>query len=389
MELSRRLQSLPPYHFAAYARKIAEKRASGVDVISLSMGDPDLPTPPEVLDALTTAAHDPANQRYPEYAGMPELRQAYADWFGRRFGVSLDPAREVLPLIGSKEGLAHLPAVVMNEGDVALLPNPNYPVAATAVAMIGGVAHELPLSEENGWLPDLNAIPAEMLSRARTLWLNYPNNPTGATAPRAFFEEAVRFARAHGLLLIHDMAYAEVCFDGVRPASVLEVDGAKDVAVELHSLSKAYNMAGFRIGALVGNATVVEGLTRLKSNIDTGIFKPIQIAAIRALALPPEWVAERNAIYQRRRDRVVAACQRIGLRVATPEAGLYVWPRIPEGRTSAEFAYDLLDHAGIAVTPGTNFGSNGEGYVRISLTVADDRLDEAMARLEQNIAARA
>ena len=389
MELSQRLRSLPPYHFAAYARKIAEKRAAGVDVISLSMGDPDLPTPPVVIEALTAAAHDPANQRYPEYAGMPELREAYVGWFARRFGVTLDPAREVLPLIGSKEGLAHLPAVVMNEGDIALIPNPNYPVAATAVAMIGGEVHDLPLAEENGWLPDLNAIPEEALGRARTLWLNYPNNPTGAVAPSAFFEEAVRFARAHGLLLIHDMAYAEVCYDGARPPSLLEVEGAKEIAVELHSLSKTYNMAGFRIGALVGNATVIEGLTRLKSNIDTGIFKPIQIAAIRALALPPEWVAERNAIYQRRRDRVVAACQRIGLRAQTPEAGLYVWPRIPEGRTSAEFAYDLLDHAGVAVTPGTNFGSRGEGYVRISLTVPDARLDEAMARLEQNIAARA
>ncbi|HET8907627.1 MAG TPA: LL-diaminopimelate aminotransferase [Ktedonobacterales bacterium] len=387
MDLSRRLQSLPPYHFAAYARKIAEKRASGVDVISLSMGDPDLPTPSEVLDALTTSAREPANQRYPEYAGMPELRQAYADWFARRFGVTLDPASEVLPLIGSKEGLAHLPAVVMNEGDVALLPNPNYPVAATAVAMIGGEAHELPLTEESHWLPDLSAIPESALARARTLWLNYPNNPTGAVAPRAFFEDAVRFAREHGLLLIHDMAYAEVCYDGTRPPSILEIGGAKDVAVELHSLSKAYNMAGFRIGALVGNATVVDGLLRLKSNIDTGIFRPIQIAAIRALALPAEWVEQRNAIYQRRRDRVVAACQRIGLQVATPEAGLYVWPRIPEGRTSTEFAYDLLDHAGVAVTPGTNFGSGGEGYVRISLTVPDERIDEAMARLEKNIAA--
>jgi LL-diaminopimelate aminotransferase len=389
VELSRRLQSLPPYHFAAYARKIAEKRASGVDVISLSMGDPDLPTPPEVIDALTSAAHIPQNQRYPEYAGMPELRQAYSGWFERRFGVTLDPATEVLPLIGSKEGLAHLPAVVMNEGDIALLPNPNYPVAETAVAMVGGVAQELPLSEESGWLPDLSAIPEEALARARTLWLNYPNNPTGATAPRAFFEEAVRFARAHGLLLIHDMAYAEVCFDGARPQSILEIEGAKEVAVELHSLSKAYNMAGFRIGALVGNARIVEGLTRLKSNIDTGIFRPIQIAAIRALALPPEWVAERNAIYQRRRDRVLAACGRIGLRVAKPEAGLYLWPRIPEGQTSTEFAFNLLDAAGVAVTPGTNFGSRGEGYVRISLTVPDDRLDEAMARLEQNIAALA
>ena len=238
-------------------------------------------------------------------------------------------------------------------------------------------------------MPDLNAIPEETLARAHTLWLNYPNNPTGACATREFFEQAVRFSRAHGLLLIHDMAYAEVCYDGARPSSVLEVEGAKEVAVELHSLSKAYNMAGFRIGALVGNATIVEGLTRLKSNIDTGIFKPIQFAAIRALALPHEWVEERNAIYQRRRDRVVAACQRIGLQVATPEAGLYLWPRIPEGRSSTEFAFDLLDSAGIAVTPGTNFGSRGEGYVRISLTLPDARLDEAMARLEQNVAARA
>lgn len=389
VELSRRLQSLPPYHFAAYARKIAEKRASGVDVISLSMGDPDLPTPPEVIDALTTAAQNPVNQRYPEYAGMPELRQAYADWFARRFGVTLDPTSEVLPLIGSKEGLAHLPAVVMNEGDVALLPNPNYPVAETAVALIGGVVHELPLTAEGGWLPDLSAIPAEALAHARTLWLNYPNNPTGACATRAFFEDAVRFAREHRLLLIHDMAYAEVNYDGTRPPSILEVEGAKEVAVELHSLSKAYNMAGFRIGALVGNAMVVDGMTRLKSNIDTGIFRPIQIAATRALSLPHEWVEQRNAIYQRRRDRVVAACQRIGLTVATPEAGLYVWPRIPEGRNSTEFAFDLLDAAGVAVTPGTNFGSRGEGYVRISLTVPDNRLDEALARIEQNVAARA
>ncbi len=386
MELALRLQQLPPYHFAEYGRKIAEKRAAGVDVISFSMGDPDLPTPPEVLDALDTAAREQANQRYPEYAGMPEFRAATAAWFVRRFGVELDPAREVLPLIGSKEGLAHLPLAVMNEGDVALMPDPQYPVYPTAVALAGGICHYLPLDEEHGWLPDFAAIPADVLARTKTLWLNHPNNPTGACAPLAFFEEAVRFARAHDILLVHDMAYAEVTFDGYKPQSILEVPGAKEVAVEFHSLSKAYNMAGFRIGMLVGNAGIVEGMTRLKSNLDTGIFRPIQIAAMRALALPDEWLAARNAIYQRRRDRLIAACHGIGLEAQTPQAGLYLWARIPAGQTSAQFTLDLLDRTGIALTPGTNFGAGGEGYVRITLTVPDDRIDEAVARMATAVA---
>ncbi len=386
MELSQRLQSLPPYHFAAYARKIAEKRAEGVDVISLSMGDPDLPTPPEVLEALTESARDQANQRYPEYAGMPEFRAAVARWFARRFGVELDPAREVLPLIGSKEGLAHLPLAVMDPGDIALMPDPQYPVAPTAVVLAGGVNYELRLDAEHGWLPDLAAIPADVARKARTLWLNYPNNPTGACATREFFEQAVAFAREYDVLLIHDLAYAEIKYDGTQPPSILEIPGAKDVAIELHSLSKSHNMAGFRVGMLVGNPTIVEGVTRLKSNIDTGIFRPIQHASIRALALPEEWIAARNAIYQRRRDRAVAAFRRLGLDVALPQAGLYVWPRIPAGQTSAEFALDLLDRTGVAVTPGTNFGAGGEGYVRISLTVPDARLDEAISRLDAVLA---
>lgn len=385
MQLSQRLQNLPPYHFAEYARMIVAKRAAGVDVISLSMGDPDLPTPPEVLDALDEAARDPANQRYPEYAGMPEFRAAIAAWFARRFGVELDPAREVLPLIGSKEGLAHLPLAVMDEGDVALMPDPQYPVYPTAVALAGGVNEDVPLDPARGWLPDLTAIPNEVAARARTLWLNYPNNPTGAAAPPAFFAEAVRFARAHDILLVHDMAYADVRFDGYRPPSILEVEGARAVAVEFHSLSKAYNMAGFRVGFLAGNAEIVEGMTRLKSNIDTGIFRPLQVASMRALALPDSWIDMRNAIYQRRRDRLVAAFNNMGLEVETPRAGLYLWPRIPAGRTSAAFALDLLDRTGIAVTPGTNFGARGEGYVRVSLTVPDARLDEAVRRLEAAI----
>jgi LL-diaminopimelate aminotransferase len=389
VKISDRLQSLPPYHFAAYGRKIAEKRAAGVDVISLSMGDPDLPTPDVVIQALTEAAEQPINQRYPEYAGMPELRVAYAGWFQRRFGVSLDPQREVLPLIGSKEGLAHLPLAVVDPGDVALIPDPAYPVYNTAVALASGECYALPMDAAHGWLPDLSAIPADVLRRATTLWLNYPNNPTGAGASLDFFAEAVAFARRHNLLLVHDMAYAEVRFDGAMPPSILQAPGAKEVAVEFHSLSKAYNMAGFRIGALVGNPTIVEAMTRLKSNVDTGIFRPIQIAAIRALALPESWVEERNAIYQRRRDRVLPACRAIGMAVETPQAGLYIWPRVPQGYSGESFAMALLDQAGVAVTPGTNFGSRGQEYVRISLTAPDDRLDEALARMEQMVGARA
>ncbi|HEY7973788.1 MAG TPA: LL-diaminopimelate aminotransferase [Ktedonobacterales bacterium] len=381
MELSQRLRSLPPYHFAAYNRKIAELRASGVDIINLSIGDPDLPTPPEVLAALTESAQDPINQRYPEYEGMLALREAFAAWFQRRFGVALDPRRQMTTLIGSKEGLAHLPMAVMDAGDIALMPNPAYPVYPTAVALAGGVCYDLPLDAEHGWLPNLSAIPADILARAKTLWLNYPNNPTGAGAPLTFFEEAVAFARKHDLLLIHDMAYAEVRFDGARPASVLQVPGASDVAVEFHSFSKAYNMAGFRLGMMVGNALACEGLTRLKSNIDTGIFRPLQIAAIRALALPESWLAERNAIYQRRRDTLLAALRDLGLRVETPEAGLYLWPQTPHGETSAEFALRMLDHAAVALTPGTNFGSQGEGYLRITLTAPDARIAEAATRL--------
>jgi LL-diaminopimelate aminotransferase len=389
MRLSHLLTNLPPYHFAEYNRKIAERRAAGADIINLSMGDPDLPTAPEVIATLTEAAQQPIHQRYPEYAGMPELRAAFAAWFARRFGVTLDPAREVLPLIGSKEGLAHLPMATMDPGDVSILTDPAYPVYPTAVALAGGISYALPLDAQSGWLPDLEAIPADVLAKARALWLNYPNNPTGATAPRAFFEAAVAFARQHDLLLVHDTAYSEVRYDGACPASILEVEGAKEVAVEFHSLSKAYNMAGFRVGMLVGNSLVVEGMTRLKSNLDSGIFRPIQLAAIRAMSLPESWLEQRNAIYQGRRDRLVAALRALGMEVNPPEAGLYLWPRIPAGMTSSEFALALLDRADLAVTPGTNFGARGEGYVRISLTSPDARIDEAIARLRAAIPALA
>lgn len=387
MELSQRLRSLPPYHFAAYNKRIADLRASGIDIINLSIGDPDLETPAEVIAAMAESAKEPTNQRYPEYEGMLALREAFAVWFQRRFGVELDPRRQMTTLIGSKEGLAHLPMAIIDPGDVALMPNPAYPVYPTAVALAGGVCYDLPLDAEHGWLPDLQAIPADVLTRAKTLWLNYPNNPTGASASLEFFEEAVAFARKHDLLLIHDMAYAEVRFDGARPPSILQVPGASDVAVEFHSFSKAYNMAGFRLGMMVGHQLACEGLTRLKSNIDTGIFRPLQIAAIHALALPDEWLDRRNAIYQRRRDVLWTALRGLGMRVEKPAAGLYLWPQVPAGDTSGDFALRMLDSAAVAITPGTNFGSRGEGYLRITLTAPDERIAEAAARLSSAFAA--
>jgi LL-diaminopimelate aminotransferase len=385
MKLAKRMQNLPPYHFASAAKRITERRADGIDVINLSIGDPDLPTPGEVIDALCEAAHDPINQRYPEYRGMGDLFIAIKRWFQARFMVGLAPDTEILPLIGSKEGLAHLPLALLDPGDVALIPDPYYPVYRSSVALAEAEPYFIPLDASSGYLPDLERIPAAVLRRAQMLWLNYPNNPTGACAPADFFHRAVRFAREHDILLVHDMAYAEVSYDGYRPMSLLEIPGAKDLAVEFHSFSKAFNMAGFRLGFLAGNAAVIEALGQLKSNIDTGIFRPIQRAAIRALDLPREWTLQRNAIYQRRRDRVIATCNAIGMTAATPKAGLYVWAAVPKGRTAAEFSLWLLDEIGVFVTPGTNFGARGEGFVRISLTVPDKRLEEAMARLERAV----
>src|SRR5579871_65209 len=381
MRVSERLRQLPPYHFADAAARIAAKRASGVDVISLAMGDPDLPTPDPVIERLCETAQEPINQRYPEYLGLTEFRQAIARWFLSRFKVSIDPEREVVPLIGSKEGLVHLSLALLDPGDLALVPDPCYPVYGAGSVLAGASNYSVPLVAERGFLPDLERIPADVARRAKVLWLNYPNNPTGATAPADFFHEVVRFAREYDVLLVHDMAYADVSFDGYRPISLLEIPDARDVTVEFYSFSKAYNMAGFRLGMLVGNAEVVQALGQLKTNIDTGIFRPLQYAAIEALALPPEWIAERNLIYQRRRDLLVAACNRLGLQVETPKASLYLWPKIPPGQTSKEYAFSLLDRIGVFVTPGTNFGPTGEGYLRLSLTVPDAQLEGAIARL--------
>ena len=382
MNQAQRVQELPPYLFAAISRKIAEKRAEGVDVISFGIGDPDLPTPPHIIEALVEAARDPANQGYPETDGLPEYRQAVAGWYERRFGVSLDPDREVVPLIGSKEGIAHLPLCFVDPGDVALVPDPGYPVYPVAVQLAGGMNYSLPLREESGFLPDFDAVPDDVATRAKLLWLNYPSNPTSAVADIAFFERAAAFAKKHDIVVVHDMAYSEVAYDEYVPPSFLEATGARDVGIEVHSLSKSYNMTAWRIGMAVGNADVIDVLTRVKSNLDSGIPKAIQRMAIAALDGPQDCIQENTAIYQRRRDLLVEAVRSAGLRVTPPKASLYLWCRLPEGVGSIDLAARLLDETGVVVTPGIGYGEHGEGYVRLSLTVPDDRLAEGIERLQ-------
>jgi len=382
VELAQRAQDLPPYLFAAISRKIAEKRAQGVDVISFGVGDPDLPTPPHILDALITAARDPENHRYPESDGLPELRKAVAEWYERRFSLSFDPDKEVVPLIGSKEGLGHIPLCLVDPGDVALVPDPGYPVYPVAVQLAGGEPYALPLLEENGFLPDLDAVPGDVARRATLMWLNYPSNPTSAVAGLDFFERAVAFARKHEIAIVHDMAYSEVSYDEYVPPSFLQARGARDVAIEVHSLSKSYNMAGWRVGMALGNARMIDALTRVKSNLDSGIPNAIQRMAIAALEGPQDCIEEHNRIYQRRRDRLVEALRGIGLRVIPPKASLYLWARLPDGAGSIAFAERLLEATGVVVTPGVGYGKHGEGYVRLSLTVPDEPIEEAVRRLQ-------
>ncbi len=337
MQLSDLINNLPPYHFADAKKKIAERRAAGVDVISLSMGDPDLPAPQSVIDRLCLEMQNTENHRYPEYFGMRALHLAFAAWFKRRFDVRLTPERDMLPLLGSKEGLAYVATAVLNAGDISLIPDPYYPVYVTGSTSVGAIPYTLPLREQNSYLPDLDSIPADVLAKARLLWLNYPNNPTAACADSAFFAHAVDFAQRHNLVIVHDMAYAEVYFDDYRPMSILQVPGASEVAVELHSLSKTYNMAGFRVGMLVGNAELVNAVGRLKS----------------------------------------------GMRAHKTTAGLYVWATVPGGYSARDFASWLFDQSGVFLTPGTNFGDAGEGYVRISMTAPEERIATALKRMKE------
>jgi LL-diaminopimelate aminotransferase len=382
MKLAKRVESLPPYLFAEISKKIAAKRAAGVDVVTFAIGDPDIPTPAHIIESLHRAADDPANHRYPESEGLPELNQAIADFYQRRFETVLEPMKETLPLIGSKEGIGHVALCFIDPGDVALVPDPGYPVYEIGTMFAGGESYRLDCTRETGWLPDLDAIPADVASRAKVLWLNYPNNPTGAVAPLEFFERAVAFARKHDIAILHDNPYCDTAYDGYVPPSIFQVPGAKDVAIEFNSWSKMYNMTGWRIGMAVGNRTMIDALMRVKSNLDSGIPQAIQRMAIDAVYGPQDCIEENNRIYQRRRDRMVAGLRKIGLEVDPPKASLYVWAKLPAGVTSADFAARLIEDCAVVVTPGRGYGLNGEGYVRLSVTTPDERVEEGMRRLE-------
>ena len=381
-EFAERLRVLPPYLFAELDRRKQEKISEGVDVIDLGVGDPDLPTPQPVVEALREAAGNPENHRYPSYTGMKAYRQAVADWYRRRFGVSLDPDREVIALIGSKEGIAHFPLAFVNPGDVVLCPEPAYPVYRIGTIFAGGEPYPLPLKEENGFLPDLGSVPREVLERTKIIWINYPNNPTSADAPEDFYRDLVRWAKKHGIIVASDNAYSEIYTGDRKPISILQIEGAKEVAVEFHSLSKTYNMTGWRIGMAVGNEELVKGLGKVKTNVDSGQFNAVQWAAITALNLPEEELDKLRAVYRERRKVMTSALKKIGLEPVASDVTFYVWTKVPEGYTSAEFVGRLIDEAGVVCTPGNGFGPSGEGYFRISLTVPTERLAEAAQRIE-------
>jgi len=379
MRVAKRIESLPPYLFASLDRKLAAKRAEGVDVISLGVGDPDMPTPEHVVEAMRDAVADPATHRYPSYYGSIEFRSAVAAWYGRRFGVELDPETEVMALIGSKEGIGHVAFAYVDPGDEALVPDPGYPVYAASARLAGGTAVSLPATADRGFVPDLSQ--AAVSERTKTMWLGFPANPTAAVADLTTLEEAVAFSRAHDVRLLHDAAYCEITFDGYVAPSVLQVPGAKDVALEFGSTSKSYNMTGWRIGWAVGSAEAIEALGVVKTNLDSGQFTAVQRAAIAALEGPQDHLDELRAIYQRRRDLVVGTLNELGWSLKPPLGSCYVWAPVPEGETSVRFADRLLDDVGVFVAPGNGYGDLGEGYVRFSLTVPDDRLSEAMERI--------
>jgi len=388
MRTAKRVQSLPPYLFVEISRRIAEQREKGVEVISFGIGDPDLPTHPHILEALHDQADVPANHRYPETEGLPELREAIARWMGRRFEVALDPRNEIVPLIGAKEGIANTALCFIDPGDLALVPDPAYPVYAIGTMFAGGESHLLPLRAERGWLPDLEGVPAEARERAKVLWLNYPNNPTGATADAAFFQGAAEFGLAHDIAVLHDNAYCDVTFDGYDAPAFLQAADGKRAGLEYFSLSKSFNMTGWRIGWACGNAEMADALLRVKSNIDSGIPQAIQQMAIAALDGDQSVIEANNAILQARRDKVTGALRRIGLEVTEPRATLYVWAKIPDGSTSAEFAARLIEEQGVVVTPGNGYGPAGEGYVRLSLTLPDEQVDEGVERIAAFTSAR-
>lgn len=381
MQFAKRLDRLPPYLFVDINRRIADLRAQGIDIVTFAIGDPDMPTPGHIIERICREAHVPANHRYPETDGLPELHEAIADWYAARFDVELDPDTEVLPLIGSKEGIGHIALCFVESGSVVLVPDPGYPVYSMSTMIAGGKPYYMPLTTENEFLPDLDAIPSTVTSKATMMWLNYPNNPTGAGASLEFFQRAVDFAAKHDIVVCHDAPYTEVYFDGKKPPSLMQAKGARDVGVEFHSLSKTYHMTGWRIGMVVGNKDVIRALFTVKSNLDSGIPQAIQLAAVEALRGPQTIVEEHNSVLQRRRDKLMAVLNQIGLEARVPDGTFYVWARVPEGYTCVSLTRELLEKVHVAVTPGIGYGAQGENFIRFSITLPDDRLEEGVQRL--------
>jgi LL-diaminopimelate aminotransferase len=382
---SKRLEAIPPYKFQELEQQIADKRAAGIDVISLGIGDPDEPTYPHVVEALREAVANPAYHQYPSNRGRDEFRQGMADFYERRFGVGIDPKSELIPAIGAKECIYNLCFAFLDPGDVALASDPGYPVYTGGPILAGASAELLPLVPELGFAPDLSAVPADVAGKARLMFINYPNNPTGAVVPEGFFEDVVSFAREHEILVVHDNAYSETTYDGYVAPSFLATPGAKEVGVEVFSLSKGYNMTGWRCAAILGNAEAIQTYWRLKTNVDSGLFEAIQMAGVAALEGPSEPMAQMNATYARRRDLVVSALREIGVEVSAPKGTIYVWAPVPERHTSTSFCELVLEEAAVVISPGSMYGPSGEGFFRIALTTPDDRIEEAVERMREHL----
>ena len=382
VDLAKRVRDLPPYLFAAIDKMKQGAIKKGVDLIDLSIGDPDIPTPKHIVQRMKKAVENPAHHRYPSYEGMLSFRQAVADWYKRRFNVSLNPRTEVLSLIGSKEGIGHIPLAFINPGDVVLVPSPGYPVYPVATLFAGGKAHIMPLIKKNNFLPDLKAIPVSILKKTKLMFINYPNNPTAAVADRGFYKDVINFAVKNNIIVCHDAAYSEIYYGGQRPLSFLQMPGAKEVGIEFHSLSKTYNMTGWRIGFAVGNEKVLAGLGKIKTNLDSGIFQAVQEAGIEALTTNDLVLKKIRNTYQERRDILYTGLKDIGLEVEKPVATFYLWVQVPKGFDSSGFIALLLEKAGVLATPGNGFGAPGEGYVRFALTVPAERTREAVERIK-------
>jgi LL-diaminopimelate aminotransferase len=383
IELAKRVKHLPPYLFAAIDKMKQEAVKKGVDLIDFSIGDPDIPTPKHIVERMKKAVENPAHHRYPSYEGMLSFRQAVADWYKKRFNVFLNAETEVLSLIGSKEGIGHMPLALINPGDVVLVPSPGYPVYPVSTLFAAGKVHEMPLLKKNNFLPDLKAIPRSILKKTKLMFINYPNNPTSATAGRDFYQEVIKFAVRNNIIVCHDAAYSEIYYDNQKPLSFLQLPGAKDIGIEFHSLSKTYNMTGWRIGFAVGNTEVLVGLGKIKSNLDSGIFQAVQEAGIEALKTGDLILKKIRNTYQERRDILHRGLKGVGLELEKPKASFYLWTEVPEGFNSTDFVRLLLDKAGVLATPGNGFGRHGEGYIRFALTVPTKRINEAVERIKK------